>query len=435
MHSTSVATDTSAPRLADHCDMDDFFHSCKDATLTIDLLRRTVRMLLDGSIQPLEAYVVTYASSISSECRTLEDAMTSCLADTTLERFVNSNGVAQMIRDTTRRWCSGAGSSHKAGTEALNTTQRAGLMDMGERNEMGAIRASAVRVSLVNALEDGLMRIALAPTPVKVTADRSIDDQVHKSTQATQMGILVERIRQCAEAALSGAIEASRSTGTIVNVAPAVSPASASRLLEHRSGTEPFREYSSEIPSPTFALQSQCAELMSELRRGLVSDPKDPPRMPPFGLAATQSLLSLLLSLQSTVSSTRNVAIEAMELLAWYPQAAGAKVAELREMVKWYQMSSQAAKEWRRESARREVARQTVHQRTQAMQKELNRLVDEESLLRSTFANRWAPYLPKGGFPQLHETPGPIRVSSVSSFDGGDSEMGTTKDQFSISRR
>jgi hypothetical protein len=435
MHATSsssVATSTTATRLMDHCAISDFLHSCKEALSTVDLLRRTIRMLLDGSIHPLETLVLHYSASIALECRNLEDAMTSCLADTTLERFVNSNGVAQMMRDTTRRWCSGTQhcnalhSDHAALHEdAIRLTQdlHSGTYP-GVAEAVGSQRAVAVRQRLIDVVEMSVVRMSLITMP-------ALSDPLDDQTAACHMNMIVQRIQQCAEGAFSVYVQilrngrASEKEGAVEHCSLDPTPLSSSwahTLTPARSSTctlstQAFREYATADPSPGFEVQSQCAELMGCLQRVLnkSSDP-DHVLIPEEGLPAAKCLLSLLLELQAMIHSITTVAVDAMDLVNSYAEAAGVKEAELRAMVKWYCLSSQAAREWRKEAARREVVRQSHQQRTIAMQRELDRMVDEESLSRSSFANRWAAYLPKGGFASVGELPVQLRIVSDSAM-------------------
>lgn len=307
---------------------------------------------------------------------------------------------------------------------------------------VGSQRAIAVRQRLIDVLEMSVVRMSFTAMPA--ATDESTTTTVDEDrSNAHQMGMIVQLIQQCAEGAFSVYVQILRNGGVSdkedtceVNTEVAQEPSNWSQTLGPVGSssstccvsTQPFREYATADPSPGFELQGQCAELMSCLQQLLLkSNDPDHIMIPKEGIPAAKSLLSLLLELQSTIHSITTVAVEAMDLVNSYSEAAGVKEAELRAMVKWYYLSSQAAREWKKEAVRRELARQSLQQRTQTMQRELDRMVDEETLSRTTFANRWAAYLPKGGFATVSEQPAQLRIAAdASSSSDGDASVLST---------
>jgi hypothetical protein len=281
---------------------------------------------------------------------------------------------------------------------------------------VGSQRAVAVRQRLIDVVEMSVVRMSLITIPA---VSDPLDDQT-----ASYMNMIVQRIQQCAEGAFSVYVQilrngrASEKEGFVEHrsIDPSAS-LTATGSSTCTLGTQPFREYATADPSPGFEVQRQCAELMGCLQQ-VINKSSDPDHVliPQKGLPAAKCLLSLLLELQTMIHSITTVAVDAMDLVNSYAEAAGVKEAELRAMVKWYCLSSQAAREWRKEAARREVVRQSLQQRTMTMQRELDRMVDEESLSRSSFANRWAAYLPKGGFASVSELPVQLRIVSDSAM-------------------
>lgn len=345
--------------------------SVRDALSTMDHIRRVVQMIRETMLLPLDDRLQGVSASIAAACAKVEASMTTCLANPALERFVNTAGVARMLRETLLRWTV---------TSAVCEEEQYCGFRVARLDRTGLGLSAALRRELADELEVAAGAAMMIAGTLSAVSRDALD------SASTPLYVSLLELATCASVCVGDELQALLSAEK--TVAGTVAP-------------EPSCDDDVKT-AQQLANRGACAKLMRTVK--CLSN-ETCAAVPVQLVGVVECLMRLLQCEQSLVGTLSLLATRVVEDAAALLDAAKAQETELLEMAKWYDQSSIAVHEWQREQARRQTAKTQYELRVAKLQEELDALAAAEEDQRRQFSEQFGSFLPKSGtFQSVRET-------------------------------